>query len=353
LRNCERDWPNYEVIFEVDKKKGELKQLERQSASKDFWENSQRAKEIAGKLASLTQILQKYESIEKDVEDLSTLMQLGESEETVQKESERLETDIEDLEPTSTLNKPEDRKPALLSIHPGAGGLESQDWAEMLMRMYLRWIEQMDYKAKVLDLQPGEGAGLKDVTLEVQGEYAYGYLKSESGVHRLVRISPFDASHRRHTSFASVFVYPVIGDEFQIELKEKDLKVETFRASGPGGQHVNVSDTAVRITHLPTGIRVSCQSERSQYQNKQNALKVLKARLYRHHKQEEERKLAQYTQKKTEISWGNQIRSYVLHPYKLVKDHRTDLEERDVERVLDGGITQFVKAYLLLGETAR
>jgi peptide chain release factor 2 len=261
--------------------------------------------------------------------------------------------DIEDLETASTLNKPEDHKPALLSIHPGAGGLESQDWAEMLMRMYLRWIEQMRYKAKVLDLQPGEGAGLKDVTLEVQGEYAYGYLKSESGVHRLVRISPFDASHRRHTSFASVFVYPVLGDEFQIELKEKDLKVETFRASGPGGQHVNVSDTAVRITHLPTGIRVSCQSERSQYQNKQNALKVLKARLYRHHEQEEERKLAQYTQKKTEISWGNQIRSYVLHPYKLVKDHRTDLEERDVDKVLDGGITRFVKAYLLLGEASR
>lgn len=277
-------------------------------------------------------------------------MQLGESEEILNEESERLWKTIQELETTSVLNKTEDRKPALLSIHPGAGGLESQDWAQILLRMYMRWIERMEYKSKVLDLQPGEGAGIKDATLEVHGEYAYGYLKSESGVHRLVRISPFDASHRRHTSFASVFVYPLVGDEVQIELKEKDLKIETFRASGPGGQHVNVSDTAVRITHLPTSIRVSCQSERSQYQNKQNALVVLKARLYRHYKEEEEKKLQKYTQKKTEISWGNQIRSYVLHPYKLIKDHRTKLEERDVEKVLDGEINEFIRTYLLLKE---
>ena len=265
----------------------------------------------------------------------------------MKEETDRLARDIEVLETASILNKPEDRRPALLSIHPGAGGLESQDWAQMLLRMYSRWIEQMGYRSKVLDLQPGDGGGLKDVTLEAQGEYAYGYLKCESGVHRLVRLSPFDASHRRHTSFASVFVYPIIEDEFEIELKEKDLKIETFRASGPGGQHVNVSDTAVRITHLPTGLRVSCQSERSQYQNKQNAFRVLRARLYRHHKEEEEKKLEQYTQKKTDISWGNQIRSYVLHPYKLVKDHRTNLEERNVDKVLDGGIAEFIRAYLL------
>ncbi len=297
------------------------------------------------------QIIQKYQSAEKNIEDLVTLIQLGENEETLAEESARIHQEIEILEITSALSKPEDQKPALLSIHPGAGGLESQDWAQMLFRMYVRWIERMGYKSKTLDFQPGEGAGLKDATLEVQGQYAYGHLKSESGVHRLVRISPFDASHRRHTSFTSVFVYPLVGDEFQIDLKEKELRIDTFRASGPGGQHVNVSDTAIRITHLPTGIRVSCQSERSQYQNKQNAFKVLKARLYRHHKEEEEKKLQKYTQKKTGISWGNQIRSYVLHPYKLVKDHRTKVEKRDVEKVLDGGIDEFIRAYLLRKRT--
>lgn len=342
---------SYEVIFEIDKKRKELKDLELQSSSKNFWDNSQKAKEIVSKLAHLRQIIQKYESVENDIEDLSTLINLGEREEILEEEAEHLQKIIEELETAAVLGDPEDRRSAILSIHPGAGGLESQDWAQMLLRMYTRWIERMEYKPKILDLQPGEGAGIKDVTLEVHGEYAYGYLKSESGVHRLVRISPFDASHRRHTSFASVFVFPLIEDEFQIDLKEKDLKVETFRASGPGGQHVNVSDTAVRITHLPTGIRVSCQSERSQHQNKQNALKVLKARLYRYYKEEEEKRLQKYTEKKTEISWGNQIRSYVLHPYKLVKDHRTNLEERDVDKVLDGEIDEFIRAYLLSKRT--
>jgi len=217
----------------------------------------------------------------------------------------------------------------------------------MLLRMYLRWIEKKNYSSKILNLQPGDVAGIKDATVEVSGRYAYGYLKCEAGVHRLVRLSPFDASHRRHTSFASVFIYPLIEDDIVVDIKEGDLKMETFRASGPGGQHVNVSDTAIRITHLPTKIQVSCQSERSQYQNKQNALRVLKARLYEHYKKEEEKKLAEFEKKKTDIGWGNQIRSYIFHPYNLVKDHRTKLENGDINKVMDGDLDEFMKVYLL------
>jgi len=217
----------------------------------------------------------------------------------------------------------------------------------MLLRMYLRWIEKKNYSSKILNLQPGDVAGIKDAAVEVSGRYAYGYLKCEAGVHRLVRLSPFDASHRRHTSFASVFIYPLIEDNIVVDIKEGDLKMETFRASGPGGQHVNVSDTAIRITHLPTKIQVSCQSERSQYQNKQNALRVLKARLYEHYKKEEEKKLAEFEKKKTDIGWGNQIRSYIFHPYNLVKDHRTKLENGDINKVMDGDLDEFMKVYLL------
>ncbi len=217
----------------------------------------------------------------------------------------------------------------------------------MLLRMYLRWIEKKNYSSKILNLQPGDVAGIKDAAVEVSGRYAYGYLKCEAGVHRLVRLSPFDASHRRHTSFASVFIYPLIEDNIVVDIKEGDLKMETFRASGPGGQHVNVSDTAIRITHLPTKIQVSCQSERSQYQNKQNALRVLKARLYEHYKKEEEKKLAEFEKKKTDIGWGNQIRSYTFHPYNLVKDHRTKLENGDINKVMDGDLDEFMKVYLL------
>lgn len=217
----------------------------------------------------------------------------------------------------------------------------------MLLRMYLRWIEKKNYSSKILNLQPGDVAGIKDAAVEVSGRYAYGYLKCEAGVHRLVRLSPFDASHRRHTSFASVFIYPLIEDDIVVDIKEGDLKMETFRASGPGGQHVNVSDTAIRITHLPTKIQVSCQSERSQYQNKQNALRVLKARLYEHYKKEEEKKLAEFEKKKTDIGWGNQIRSYIFHPYNLVKDHRTKLENGDINKVMDGDLDEFMKVYLL------
>jgi len=240
----------------------------------------------------------------------------------------------------------DDHRGALLTIHPGAGGLESQDWAQMLTRMYTRWAERRGYLVNVLDMQPGEEAGIKSATLEVSGDDAYGYLKAEKGVHRLVRISPFDAQSRRHTSFASVFVYPQIDDTIEIEIDDSDLRVDTFRASGAGGQHVNKTDSAIRITHLPTGIVVSCQQERSQHKNRATAMKMLKAGLYERALEEQEKEKAEFESSKTEIGWGNQIRSYVFQPYTMVNDHRTELKIGDVNKVMDGDLDPFIEAYL-------
>ena len=236
---------------------------------------------------------------------------------------------------------------AIVTIHPGAGGTEAQDWAEMLLRMYLRWAERKGFKAEVVDLQPGEGAGIKNATFTVEGPYAYGYLSAEGGVHRLVRISPFDANARRQTSFASVFIYPEVEDEIEIEIRDEDLRVDTYRSSGAGGQHVNKTDSAVRLTHLPTNIVVACQNERSQHKNKAMAMKILRARLYELEQEKQQEKLAQLTKGKKEIGFGSQIRSYVLHPYRMVKDHRTDVEIGNADAVLDGDIDRFIEAYLL------
>jgi peptide chain release factor 2 len=244
------------------------------------------------------------------------------------------------------LQGPDDRRWALLTIHPGAGGTESQDWAEMLMRMYTRWAERRGYEVALLDLLNAEEAGIKSVTLEIRGDFAYGYLKAEKGVHRLVRISPFDAQARRHTSFASVFVYPVVDDSIQVELRDEDIVMEVFRASGAGGQHVNKTSSAVRLRHTPTGIVVSCQQERSQHKNKATAMKMLKAALYQREVEERERKKAAIEATKTDISWGNQIRSYVFQPYTMVNDHRTGLKVSDVQRVMDGDLDGFIQAYL-------
>jgi peptide chain release factor 2 len=241
---------------------------------------------------------------------------------------------------------PDDGRDALLTIHPGAGGTESQDWAEMLLRMYLRWAERHGFKVEVLDLLEGEEAGIKSVDVEVRGRYAYGMLKAEKGVHRLVRISPFDAQQRRHTSFASVFVYPVVDEEIEIEIRDEDLRIDTFRASGKGGQHVNKTSSAVRITHLPSGIVVACQQERSQGKNKSTAMKMLKARLYERAVAEREAKKAEHDKDKTDIAWGNQIRSYVFQPYTMVNDHRTELKVGDVQKVMDGDLDPFIEAYL-------
>jgi len=239
-----------------------------------------------------------------------------------------------------------DRNNAILTIHPGAGGTESQDWAQMLMRMYLRWSEKHNFHAKIIDHQPGDEAGIKSVTIMVSGAYAYGYLKSEAGVHRLVRISPFDANKRRHTSFAAVLVYPEIEDAISVEIKEEDIKIETFRASGAGGQHVNKTSSAVRLTHLPTGITVSCQNERSQHKNRSIAVKILKARLYNLKMMEQEKKLEDFIGDKKGITWGSQIRSYILQPYRVIKDHRTGLDISNVDTVLDGDIDNLIKAFL-------
>lgn len=242
----------------------------------------------------------------------------------------------------------DDARNAILTIHPGAGGTESQDWAQMLLRMYLRYAERKGFKTKILDILPGEEAGLKSVTVRIEGDYAYGTLSQDSGVHRLVRISPFDASKRRHTSFAAVFVYPEVEKDVEIEIDPEDLRIDTFRSSGRGGQHVNVTDSAVRITHLPTGIVVQCQNERSQHKNKASAMKVLKAKLYELEKKAKREKLDKLEDAKSDIAWGNQIRSYVLHPYRMIKDLRTNVETGDVERVLDGDIDEFIKSNLLL-----
>ncbi len=253
---------------------------------------------------------------------------------------------LDEFELKTLLSEHDDPNDAILSIHPGAGGTESQDWAQMLLRLYTRWCERHGLTADLIDYQDGEEAGIKSATLEIKGDYAYGYLKAESGVHRLVRISPFDANQRRHTSFASVFVFPEVGEDIEIDIKPDDIRIDTFRASGAGGQHVNKTSSAVRITHLPTGIVVQCQTERSQIKNRESALKVLKARLYQRAREEEDKKLAEYAKSKKKIEWGSQIRSYVFHPYNLVKDHRTAHETSDTSRVMDGDIDGFITAYL-------
>lgn len=298
-------------------------------------------------------LLQEWNKYKKELDDLLVLYELSDEEgagevlKELEKESEKLLQEVKSLELRGIMKAEEDQKNAILTIHPGAGGTESQDWAEMLMRMYLRWADKNGYKTEILDLLPGEEAGIKSVTIEVTGPFAFGYLKAESGVHRLVRISPFDASGRRHTSFASVFVVPEVDEDLAVEINPNDLRIDTYRASGAGGQHVNRTDSAVRITHIPTGIVVTCQSERSQHKNKANAMKILRARLYQRKLEEEREKKQKLEATKTDISWGNQIRSYVFHPYNMVKDHRTNFETSDVQGVMDGEIDDFIYAYLM------
>jgi len=291
------------------------------------------------------------QSLKKKSDDLAVLIEWADAGEAVDAEFgtalEALDQEVQAGEIKKMLGGEHDRKNAIVTIHPGAGGTESQDWAEMLLRMYLRWTERRGFKREVIDHQPGDEAGIKSATITVAGEYAYGLLSAEAGIHRLVRISPFDQASRRHTSFASVYVWPELSEDVEVEIDEKDLRIDTFRSSGAGGQHVNVTDSAIRITHLPTGMVVSCQNERSQHRNRDSAMKVLKARLYDLRLKEQQARLDQIGGAKKDIAFGSQIRSYVLHPYQLVKDHRTKEQVGDINRVLDGDIDMFIKSYLM------
>ena len=319
-----------------------------------FWDDAEAAQGVVSELKALRRAYEPYRELEREVRDAEGLIALLEEEpdeslaEELGRQSLALLPRIRALELQSLLSEESDTHGAILTIHPGAGGTESQDWAQMLFRMYMRYIERRGFPAQVLDLQPGEEAGLKDATIEVDAQFAYGYLKAERGVHRLVRISPYDANHRRHTSFASVFVFPLAEGNGDMQIPESDLRIDTFRASGAGGQHVNKTESAVRITHVPTGMVVQCQNERSQHRNRDSAMKILKARLYSLKIEEDMKKREALTGGKKEIAWGSQIRSYVFHPYTLVKDHRTDLEVRDVQAVMDGELDAFIDSFLRL-----
>lgn len=326
-------------------------ELEKLSSAADFWNDQNRAKEIIGELSSLNAWLEPIAALRARCSDAAALMELAEEEggeaiEEAGSEMAEIEKELADLEFRKMLSGRDDERNAILSIHGGAGGTDSQDWAEMLFRMYMGWADRRGYSVDVMDVQPGDEAGIKSATVLVKGRYAYGYLSAEAGVHRLVRLSPFDAAHRRHTSFASVAVFPEVDDSIEVEVSDSDIRVDVFGASGPGGQHVNKSSTAIRITHLPTGIVVSCQNERSQFRNRDNAMKVLKARLYAIYEDERRKKQEAAAGEKKDIAWGSQIRSYVLHPYQMVKDNRTGVETSDVNGVLDGALDQFIEAYL-------
>ena len=322
-------------------------------ASPTFWEDNRRAQEVIRERAELTRSVTRVRELTRAAEDLGVLLELaaeagddGSLDREIAEGVTRLGRELDEFELKVMLAGSHDAKAAILSIHPGAGGTESQDWAQMLLRMYLRWCERAGFKAEVVDLLPGDEAAIKSATVEVTGEYAYGFLRGETGVHRLVRISPFDASRRRQTSFASVAVVPEV-DDVEVSVREEELRVDVFRSSGPGGQGVNTADSAVRITHVPTGIAVQCQNERSQLRNRDTAMRILKARLYEIAAARQREELAELTGQKKEIAFGSQIRSYTFHPYQLIKDHRTGLEIGNVEAVMDGDLDALIKAYLL------
>jgi peptide chain release factor 2 len=321
-------------------------------AAPGFWDTPDAARTVIEESNRLKAWTEPWKELEEQASELGALAELLEAEDDAELAAEfergirALEQGVEALELRTMLQGEDDHREAIVTIHPGAGGTESQDWAQMLMRMYTRWAERHGYGVHVLDLQPGQEAGIKGATLEIRGESAYGYLKAERGVHRLVRISPFDAQSRRHTSFASVFVYPLVDDGIEIEIDESDLRIDTYRASGAGGQHVNKTDSAVRITHEPTGIVVSCQQERSQHKNRSTAMKMLRAALYQRALEEKEAERAALEETKADIDFGSQIRSYVFQPYTMVNDHRTETKIGDVYRVMDGDLDPLIEAYL-------
>ncbi|MCK4538632.1 MAG: peptide chain release factor 2 [Candidatus Krumholzibacteria bacterium] len=326
--------------------------IEEKMSSPDFWNDRQKAEKLVSSLKTLKNQIEPYVRLKDDLVSLRELIVLNNDDEDdsilseIISELGKIGKRMDEFELRVLLSGENDRGNALMNIHPGAGGTESQDWAEMLLRLYTRYMDRNGYQYKLLDLQPGDEAGIKNATIEVKGEMAYGRLKSEGGIHRLVRISPFDANHRRHTSFASIFIYPEVAEDIEVEINPEDIRVDTYRASGAGGQHVNKTDSAIRITHFPTGIVVQCQNERSQHRNRESAMKVLRSRIYLKLLEEEDARRAKVAGEKKDISWGNQIRSYVFHPYTMVKDHRTSVQTGNIQAVMDGEIDQFIEGFL-------
>jgi len=359
LRRCDRrpslhgrKSKNSGGLFDVAARAARVSEMETRMAAPDFWNDPEEAKKLVKSFTEVKRPLDRFQSLEARAKDAREMIDLIEAESDselageLERETDELEVDLKEFELLVLLSGKYDSRAAIVSLHAGAGGTDAQDWVELLFRMYTRWAERHGFGTDLLDSLPGEEAGLKSVTIGVKGEYAYGFLKSEKGVHRLVRISPFDASGRRHTSFASVEVLPEIEEDNDIDIKPEDLRIDTYRSSGAGGQHVNKTDSAVRITHIPTGVVVACQNERSQHANKETAMRILKARLADLREQEREKEIAFLRGAYQEIAWGSQIRSYVFQPYSLVKDHRTGVEEGNVQAVMDGDIDQFIQASL-------
>jgi peptide chain release factor 2 len=338
--------------FDLVNVKNKIEELDAKVASEEFWNDAENSGKVLKEIKQLKDKVDNYNNLVQEYEDIETLIEMGieENDDEIIKEVssslKRFINDYEELRTRTLLSGEYDGNNAIISLHAGAGGTESCDWVSMLLRMYTRWADDKGYKIETLDYLDGEEAGVKSVTIQINGENAYGYLKSEKGVHRLVRISPFDSSGRRHTSFASLDVLPEIDDDIDMEINDEDLKIDTYRASGAGGQHINKTDSAVRITHIPTGVVVQCQNERSQHKNKDRALKMLKAKLYEIRRQEQMAKMEGIRGEVKEIGWGSQIRSYVMHPYSMVKDHRTNAETGNVQSVMDGKIDLFINTYL-------
>ncbi len=344
-------------IFDLPSLRDRYSELDKRSQDPGLWDDREQAQALLRERANLESQIAGYDQIAEALAELPLYLDMVESEEDeamIEFESavSALELRVEDLQVRRMLSGEYDLNNVIVTIRPGAGGTESQDWGDMLLRMYLRWAERRDLKSRIIEYQPGEGAGLKSATIAIDGEYAYGYMRAETGVHRLVRISPFDNASRRHTSFCSVYAFPEIDDTIDVEINDEDLRIDTYRASGAGGQHVNKTDSAVRLTHAPSGIVVSCQNERSQHKNKATAMKVLRARLYEYERQKQDERMASIGPAKQDNAFGSQIRSYVLHPYQMVKDLRTGVEIGNTAAVLDGDIDKFIKAYLMQSSSA-
>jgi len=353
LNCCSRSSSISGGIFDLARKQERLDEIEELCSQPEFWNDTKRAAEIQKEKTSLESVVDGVSDLDEKLSEVDVTIELaaeGDAEELLNeavKHLDDVEKSLDDLEFKRMLSGEHDKSSAILFINAGAGGTEACDWAEILLRMYRRWADDKGYKNEIVDFTPGDGAGFRSVTLTIDGEFAYGYLKAENGVHRLVRISPFDANKRRHTSFTSVFVLPEVDDDIEIEIRDDDLRIDTYRAGGAGGQHLNKTDSAVRLTHLPTNIVVACQNQRSQHQNKHVAMRLLRSKLYELEMEKKMAEQAELTKDKKKIEWGSQIRSYVMQPYQMIKDHRTDFESGNVDSVLDGNIDEFIKAFLL------